>query len=72
MDTNEPDLGKFISAQDKSILIKTQSFPNKKQYKPLGDRAIVHQKISKRITLTIFEGTHEMLNKVVLDRISKK
>ena len=72
IDANEPDLEKFISDQDKSIMIKTQSFPNKKQYKPLGDREIVYQKTSKKITLTIFEGTHEMLNKVVLDRISKK
>lgn len=72
IDANEPDLGKFISAQDKSIMIKTQAFPTKKKYKPLGDREIVYQKTSQRITLTIFEGTHEMLNEVVLDRISKK
>ena len=72
MDTNEPDLGKFISDQDKSIMIKTQAFPTKKKHKPLGDREIVYQKTSKKITLTIFEGTHEMLNEVVLDRISKK
>lgn len=72
LDAKEQDLKKFISEQDKSILIKTQSFINKKKYKPLGDRAIVYQKTSKMISLTIFEGTHEMLNKVVLNLISKK
>lgn len=71
IDAHEPDLEKFISDQDKSILIKTQSFPSDKKYKTLGTVAIVYQKTSKRITLTIFEGTHEMLNKVVLDSISK-
>ena len=72
VDANEQDSKKFISEQDKSILIKTQSFPNKKKYQPLGDRAILYQKNSKTISLTIFEGTHEMLNKVVLNLISKK
>lgn len=71
-DHKEPALEKFISDSDKSIMIKTQSFPNQKKYKPLGDRGILYQKTSKKITLTIFEGTHEMLNKVVLDLISKK
>ena len=71
-DAKEPDLEKFISDQDKSMMLKTQSFLNKKPYKLLGDRAIVYQKSSKKITLTIFEGTHEMLNQVVLDLISKK
>ncbi len=72
VDAHEPDLGKFISDQDKSMMIKTQSFPNKKPNKLLGDRAILYQKSSKKITLTIFEGIHEMLNNVVLDSISKK
>ena len=58
----------------KSLLgiVRPTSGKGKLLGKPLGDRAILYQKTSKRITLTIFEGTHEMLNKVVLDKISKK
>lgn len=72
IDAKEPDLQKFISDQDKLTLIKTQSFPNIRNNKSLGDRAILYQKSSEKITLTIFEGTHEMLNKAVLDLISKE
>ncbi len=72
IDTDEPDLEKFVSAEDKTLMLSTQKFPNKKKFKPLGDRAVLYQKTSKRITLTIFEGTHEMLSSVVLDKISKK
>jgi pimeloyl-ACP methyl ester carboxylesterase len=71
VDAKECDTEKFISENDKTILIKTQSFPNKKSYRPLGDRAILYQKTSQKISLTIFEGTHEMLNTEVLDLLSK-
>ena len=71
VDAKEPDTEKFISENDKTILIKTQSFPNKKSYRLLGDRAILYQKTSQKISLTIFEGTHEMLNTEVLDLLSK-
>ena len=50
-------------------MLKTQSFSNAKTPNLLDDRAILYQKSSKNIQLTIFEGTHEILIKVVLEQL---
>jgi pimeloyl-ACP methyl ester carboxylesterase len=72
VDTKEKDSENLVSEHDKSIMIKTQSFPTQNTYKPIGDRTVLYYKKSKKISLTIFEGTHEMLSNVVLDLISNK
>lgn len=67
----EKDKSRYISKQDAMTLLKTQTFPTSKTPQTLGDRAILYQKTSKNIRLTVFEGTHEILNEVVLDKIQK-
>ncbi len=66
-DAKESDKTKFVSPEDLSTLLKTQAFPNVHSAKKLDDRAILYQKSAKNIQVTIFEGTHEMLTKVVLE-----
>ena len=69
IDTDETDDSRYVSAEDASIMLKTQSFPTKKPIKKIDNRAVLYQKSSKKITLTIFEGTHEILKNVALDLI---
>ena len=70
-DGKEKDKLRYVSKQDADTLLKTQSFPTSKTPQTLGDRAILYQKTSKNIRLTVFEGTHEILNEVVLEKIQK-
>ena len=51
------------------MMLKTQTYPSSNPVKLLDDRAILYQKSAKNIQLTIVEGTHEMLNKVVLENL---
>jgi pimeloyl-ACP methyl ester carboxylesterase len=69
IDTDETDDSRFISSDDASTMLKTQNFPVKKPAKKIDNRVIIYQKSSKKITLTIFEGTHEILKNAVLDLI---
>ncbi|MDP1817393.1 MAG: alpha/beta fold hydrolase [Leadbetterella sp.] len=68
-DAKEPDKSKFVSPEDLSIMLKTRTSPSSKTFKLLGKRDILYQKSSKNIQLTVFEGTHEMLSKVVLENL---
>ncbi len=70
-DGKEKDKLRYVSKQDAMTLLKTQTFPTSKTPQTLGDRAILYQKTSKNIRLTVFEGTHEILNEVVLEKIQK-
>lgn len=69
IDYEEEDNAHYVSAEDAATMLKTQTFPTKKPVKSIDNRAILYQKKSKNITLTIFEGTHEILGKVVLNLI---
>jgi predicted peptidase len=69
IDTDETDDARYVSPDDASTMLKTQSFPLKKPIKKIDNRAILYQKSSKKITITIFEGTHEILKNVALDLI---
>lgn len=69
IDTDETDDAKYVSYDDTSTMLKTQSFPLTKPVKKIDNRAILYQKSSKKITITIFEGTHEILKNVALDLI---
>jgi dipeptidyl aminopeptidase/acylaminoacyl peptidase len=66
-DAKERDASKFVSAEDLSMMLKTQTSPSPINGKRLDGRTILYQKSSKNIQLTIFEGTHEMLSRVVLE-----
>jgi esterase/lipase len=70
-DGNETNKSLYVSENDASTLLKTQSFPPSKTVEKLGDRVILYQKASKKIHLTVFEGTHEILNDVALEIIDK-
>lgn len=69
-DGKEKDKSRYVSKQDAITLLKTQTFPTSKIPQTLGDRAILYQNTSKNIRLTVFEGTHEILNEVALEMIS--
>jgi pimeloyl-ACP methyl ester carboxylesterase len=69
IDTDETDDARYVSPDDASTMLKTQSFPAKEPIKKIDHRAILYQKSSKKITITIFEGTHEILKNVALDLI---
>jgi poly(3-hydroxybutyrate) depolymerase len=68
-DAKERDKSKFVSPEDLSVLLKTQTSPSPKTLKLLDGRDILYQKSAKNIQLTVFEGTHEMLSKVVLENL---
>ena len=69
IDTDETDDARYVSPEDASTMLKTQGFPVKKPIKKIDNRAILYQNSSKKITITIFEGTHEILKNVALDLI---
>ena len=68
-DLGEKDKAKYVSIKDANVMLKTQAFSVQPSPKLLDNRAILYQKSAKNVTLTIFEGTHEMLQKVVLEVI---
>jgi len=55
----------YISRSDLNYMIGHQTF-NVSSDQRIGDRAILYEKKSKNIMLTIFEGGHEMLSKEAL------
>ncbi|WP_428665960.1 alpha/beta hydrolase family protein [Runella sp.] len=68
-DNNEKDKSHYVSETDAITMLKTQTFPTSNPPEMIGDRAILYQKSSKKITLTIFEGTHEILKNVALELV---
>jgi dienelactone hydrolase len=68
-DANEKDKALYVSEADAATMLKTQTFPTQNPAKTIENRAILYQKTSKKITLTIFEGTHEILKNSALDLI---
>lgn len=53
------DKSRYVSEEDATTLLKTQTFPAQIPAKTIENRAILYQKSSKNITLAIFEGKHE-------------
>jgi pimeloyl-ACP methyl ester carboxylesterase len=66
-DTKEKDTSRYVSQGDADLMLKTQTFPSPDTIKTIGNRAIHYRKVSKKITLTIFEGGHEILRSVALN-----
>jgi pimeloyl-ACP methyl ester carboxylesterase len=68
-DTGEKDHARYVSENEAASMLKTQTFSGQKPSKTIGDRAVLYQKSSKNISLTIFEGTHEILKNAALELI---
>lgn len=68
-DYGEISQDKFISEDDSEQLITTQSYKISGPLKQIDGRKIHYQKATKNISITIFEGGHEILNNIALDLI---
>jgi len=71
-DLREKDTSKYVNNKDLKLMVSTQSFPSSNSNKKIGERVIHYQKSSKKVTLTIFEGGHDLLSKQALEYIEKK
>ena len=70
-DFGERDTSKYVNPKDLELMIKTQSFPAQGTPLLIGDRVVHYRRQSKNITLTIFEGGHDMLSKQALEYIEQ-
>ncbi len=61
------DQESFVSETDSKIMISTQNFIRSGVAKKMDNRLIHYQKTAKNISITIFEGGHEILRNVALD-----
>lgn len=69
-DAKEKDISRYVSQADLETMLKTQAFSSADTLRTIDKRVIHYQKSSKKISLTIFEGGHEILRNVVLDLIN--
>ncbi len=69
-DYKEKDQTRYVSTEDKELMLKTRSFPTQNPPEKLGDRAILYQRASRNIRLTVFEGSHDILYDQVLTKMS--
>lgn len=69
-DFKEKDQTRYVSVEDKELMLKTRSFPAQNPSENLGDRAILYQKSSRNIRLTVFEGSHDILYDQVLEKMA--
>ncbi len=67
----ENDNDKYVSETDAETLILTQSFVDNAASKSIDNRIVHYQKSTKKASLTIFEGSHEILRNVALDLLEK-
>lgn len=70
-DLRETDTSKYVNNEDLKFMVNRQSFPPSSDNNKIGDRAILYQKRSKNVMLTIFEGAHELLSKQALEYIEQ-
>ncbi len=70
-DADEKDTSRYVSDEDAAVMLKTQTFSPANSPKSIDNRAVLYQKLSKKVSLTIFEGTHEILKDAVLEAIDK-
>jgi hypothetical protein len=71
-DFGEKRTSKYVKIEDLKYMVSKQSFPSSNNNSKVGDRAILYQKSSKKVILTIFEGGHEMLSNQALEFIERK
>lgn len=53
-------------------MLVTQTFPVSDTTKKIAGKVIYYQQSLKKVTLTIFEGGHDMLSKQALEYIEQK
>jgi hypothetical protein len=68
-DAKERDISRYASQADLETMLKTQAFSSADTLRKIDNRVIHYQKFSKNISLTIFEGGHEIMRNVALDLI---
>jgi pimeloyl-ACP methyl ester carboxylesterase len=68
----ENDNDKYVSETDAETLILTQSFVDNTASKSIDNRIVHFHKSTKKASITIFEGGHEILRNVALDLLEKK
>ena len=66
-DSQEKKSSKYISESDIKTMLETQKIDIESSGKMIGDREVLYQNASKNVSITIFEGTHEMLTNAALD-----
>ena len=71
-DYKEKDISKYVSREDEKKMLDSQAFPVSDTPKKIAGKVIYYQKSAKNITLTIFEGGHDMLSKQALEYIEQK
>jgi dipeptidyl aminopeptidase/acylaminoacyl peptidase len=68
-DTKEKDKTKYVSDADAAEMLKEQMLPAKETGLKIDDRKIHYQNASGKTSITIFEGGHEILKNIVLDKL---
>lgn len=71
-DYKEKDITKYVSSQDEKTMLDSQTFPVSDTSKRIAGKVIYYQKSSKNVTLTIFEGGHDMLSRQAVEYIEQK
>lgn len=70
-DFREKDTSRYVNDEDLKFMVNNQSFHSPSGNNKIGDRAILYQKGSKKVMLTIFEGGHDLLSKEALEYIEQ-
>jgi predicted peptidase len=68
-DAKEKDNAKYVSDADAAVMIKEQILPAKESALKIDGRKIHYQNASRKISITIFEGGHEILRNAALEKI---
>jgi predicted peptidase len=68
-DTKEKNSLKYVSDADAAVMLKEQKLPAKETALKIDGRKIHYYNASGKISITIFEGTHEILRNAVLEKI---
>jgi hypothetical protein len=71
-DASEKRQDRYVSDADASLLSKSQSYPAQSLRQPIDNRVIHYQKAAGNISLVIFEGNHEILRNVALERLENQ
>ena len=71
-DYKEKDSSKYVSKEDEKQMLDKQTFPVSDTTRKIDGKIIYYQKSSKNVTLTIFEGGHDILSKQALEYIEQK
>lgn len=68
-DVKEKDTAKYVSGADAAVMLKEQMLPAKESAKKIDDRKVHYQNASRKISIIIFEGGHEILKNAALEKI---